>query len=178
MNTPETTFGALEKARALLSNPTPLHQDCGHLCGASCCRGEGAENRGGMLLYPGEETLYVPLPEGFAITRDTSVMPEGRLLTCRGSCFREDRPLACRLFPLAVFLEEGGEPTLALDPRAWPVCPLMPSGMDGLSPEFVGAAAEAAQVLAGAPGTREFLIRQTAHIRWLHRPLWESGAVS
>lgn len=178
MNTPDLSFDALKKARALLSSLTPLNLDCGRLCAAACCRGESGENRGGMLLYPGEEKQYMPLQEGFAITRNEDLVPEGRLLTCGGFCKREERPLACRLFPLAILLEEGGEPVLTLDPRAWPVCPLMPSGMEGLSADFVSAAAEAAKALAKAPQTRAFLIRQTAYIRQFRQPLWESGILT
>ncbi|MDD4080363.1 MAG: hypothetical protein PHP02_02985 [Eubacteriales bacterium] len=178
MNTPDLAFEALKKARALLEVSAPLNLDCGRLCGAACCQGEGPGSRGGMLLFPGEEAMYPQLPEGFVITPDNGIVPDGRLLTCAGTCRREDRPLGCRLFPLAIVLEGNGEPELALDPRAWPICPLMPSGMAGLSADFVSAATEAMRALAGANETRAFLIRQAAFIRRLQRPLWESGAVS
>lgn len=175
MNTPDFAIRALENARALLLEPTPLTRDCGPLCGAACCQAD-EDGRGGMLLFPGEAALYASrMPEGFALSPDDSIVPGGQLLSCEGTCAREDRPLACRLFPLVILLEEGGEPTLALDPRAWPICPLMPSGIAGLSSAFVAAAREAAEALAQAPETRAFLIRQTAYLARLAQPLWESG---
>ena len=178
MNTPDFAASALEKARERLLAPTPLARDCGRLCGAACCRAD-EQGRGGMLLFPGEEALYRQrMPEGFAITRDDGVLPGGRLLTCSGLCRREDRPLACRLFPLAVFLDGAGEPEISLDPRAWPLCPLMPSGMAGLSAGFVEAARDAARMLAELPEIRAFLAAQSAFLRRLQQPLWKDGVAS
>lgn len=175
MNTPDFTASALVKAKEKLLEPTPLNRDCGKLCDAACCQVD-EDGQGGMLLFPGEAGLYGnQLPEGFDILPDHSVMPEGQLLTCEGFCRREDRPLACRLFPLVIWLEEAGEPRLTLDPRAWPLCPLMPSGLSGLSPAFVASAEEAAKLLAGEPEQREFLIKQTAFLKRLAQPLWEGG---
>ena len=48
---------ALEKARELLENVTPLKTDCGKVCGGRCCRPLEAEETG-MLLFPGEEDFY------------------------------------------------------------------------------------------------------------------------
>jgi len=177
MNTPDLSFQALEKARALLADSTPLNRDCGRLCAAACCQGEGVDCWGGMLLFPGEEGLYQALPEGFAITPDEGVLPGGRLLSCQGFCDRALRPLACRIFPLAILLDEAQTPRVALDPRAWPICPLMPSGLEGLSAGFVSAVKEAAGVLAQTAEMRAFLRGQTRFIRRLQKPLWEeSGA--
>ncbi len=177
MNAPDLLSQALRKARVLLEGETPLNRDCGGLCGAACCQPD-EDGLGGMLLFPGEASFYHPMPEGFQIEREDSVVPGGQLLTCEGRCQRQDRPLACRLFPLAILLEEGGEPQLQPDPRAWPVCPLMPSGMMGLSAGFVQAAQEAARVLSQVPEVRAFLIRQTAFLKGLTRPLWEEGEAS
>lgn len=57
---------ALRTAREIMCNITPLRFDCGRLCGAACCAPD-EEGDGGMLLFPGEEALYEPLPEGFEI---------------------------------------------------------------------------------------------------------------
>lgn len=111
-----------------------------------------------MLLFPGEEALYRPLPQGFAISQGPK--PGQRLLTCQGSCRREDRPLACRVFPLMFVADDQGQPSIALDPRAWPVCPLMPEGLDGLSAEFVQAARQAAGVLWEDPRQQAFVKAQ------------------
>ena len=74
-------------ARSLLSEVTPLRRDCGRLCGAACCSPD-EDGQGGMLLFPGEEELYDPLPDRFVIS-DTC---EGKLLECSGTC---DRCPAC-----------------------------------------------------------------------------------
>ena len=109
-------LAALQKAaREKLAGFTPLRRDCGTLCAGACCRPDEA-GRGGMALYPGEASLYQRLPDGFSIHRDVPGAPHG-LLVCGGSCSREDRPLACRLFPLMP-TPSGG---VALDPRAWPL---------------------------------------------------------
>lgn len=132
-----------------------------------------------MLLFPGEAALYEALPRGFKITADESVMPQGQLLSCAGVCPREARPLACRLFPLYI-AADGPEsaPRLAMDPRAWPVCPLMPSGMAGLSADFVKAAEKAAALLWTLPEVRAFLAAQSAFIRRICRPVWEENEVA
>ncbi len=134
---------ALMTARAILAEETPLAFDCGKCCGAACCQG-GEQD--GMLLFPGEERLY----ENCGWAR---VIPDrlGLKLICKGSCKREERPLACRIFPLAIRLtrQEAGavKANIVTDVRAWPVCPLMRSGKRGLKPSFVEAAERAAAVL-------------------------------
>ena len=48
---------ALFHAREKLNSVTPLKRDCGRVCGSRCCDSlEGEET--GMLLFPGEDTLY------------------------------------------------------------------------------------------------------------------------
>lgn len=128
---------ALERARELLRDVTPMQADCGKLCGAACCQPE-EDGANGMLLFPGEERYYV----GADWCR---LIPHGstHLLICEGRCPREHRPLACRMFPL-VTLPGGRAP---LDVRAWPVCPLMPHGRRGLREDFVKAVKEAAAIL-------------------------------
>ncbi len=138
-------------ARALLESVTPLRRDCGRACGAACCRGD-EDGQGGMLLFPGEEALYRPLPEGFSLSRDDGVLPGLTLLTCGGSCDRAQRPLSCRLFPLLP--TPGG---CRMDRRAWAVCPLMESGKKGLDPGFVQAVKAAGQILYACPEHAAFL---------------------
>ena len=45
------------QARAAIGGLTPLHQDCGALCEAACCRPD-ADGQGGVYLFPGEESLF------------------------------------------------------------------------------------------------------------------------
>ena len=142
---------AVVEARGMLADVTPLKRDCGRCCGAACCQPD-EDGQGGMLLFPGEERLYDPLPEGFSLLRDDAVVKGAWLLTCGGSCVREDRPLACRLFPLLP-TRTGAR----MDRRAWAVCPLMESGKAGLQPAFVQAAARAGEILYRCPEHAAFL---------------------
>jgi len=43
-------------ARKLLETLTPLKTDCGRLCAGACRQGD---EKTGMLLFPGEEALYI-----------------------------------------------------------------------------------------------------------------------
>ena len=142
---------AVRAARELLEAVTPLKEDCGRFCGGACCLPD-EDGRGGMLLFPGEETLFDPLPESFSLGRDDGVTPGAWLLTCGGSCGRKERPLSCRLFPLL--------PTrtgAVMDRRAWAVCPLMEYGKRGLRPDFVAAVAAAGKLLYACPEHTAFL---------------------
>ncbi|MBR6184802.1 MAG: hypothetical protein IKQ41_00905 [Clostridia bacterium] len=139
------------RAREMLSALTPLRMDCGRCCGGACCQCD-EDGQGGMLLFPGEEALYDPLPEGFTIVADRAVIPDGKLLICAGVCEREARPLSCRLFPLLP-TRTGAR----LDRRAWAVCPLMEGGKKGMLPQFVRAVEQAGQLLYACPSHAAFL---------------------
>ncbi|MDR0928464.1 MAG: hypothetical protein LBM74_01980 [Oscillospiraceae bacterium] len=155
-------------ARALLQEITPLKTDCGKRCGAACCQPD-ADGQGGMLLFPGEEALYDPAPDWATITESPIVIAGKPLLflTCEGQCPRGERPLACRIFPLTPAIQDG-EPTVRLDIRAWPVCPLMPHGVHGLSQPFVAAAQTATALLCEEAAAR-------AYIQWLTDALTDYG---
>jgi len=109
-----------------------------------------------MLLLPGEERYY----EGCSWAK---IVPDKlyKRLICGGSCDRENRPLACRIFPLVIKLngQEGGSPkaNIIMDVRAWPVCPLLQSGRKGLKIEFVNAVRMAAEHLMREDKHRAFL---------------------
>ena len=95
-----------------------------------------------MLLFPGEDMLYRDR-EGWTI-RQT---PAGPMVICPGTCSREDRPLACRLFPLLPVIRDGTVKA-AVDQRAYAVCPLARQGIRALDPEFAEAVREAGRMLA------------------------------
>lgn len=161
-----TTLDRIVAARALLAEVTPLKGDCGRRCGAACCQADD-DGQGGMLLLPGEEGLYAPAP-GWARVEDSGLRAGERalaLLTCDGTCPRGDRPLACRIFPLTPRLAEDGQMVVTLDVRAWPVCPLMPHGMQGLSREFVAAVRAACVLLAQDEALRAWLHTLTQQLR-------------
>ncbi|MBP3720803.1 MAG: hypothetical protein J6J41_05685 [Clostridia bacterium] len=143
---------ALVKARGLLAEVTPLKRDCGRICGKRCCSSlEGEET--GMLLFPEEEDYYGEL-EGWRM------LPAGRelLLICPGSCRREERPLACRMFPLLPIPTAEGI-AVRTDERARAVCPLARQGVKGMDPAFAEAVRQAGEILAGDEKQREFLNR-------------------
>lgn len=144
-------LGAVIAARDLLAGVTPLNGDCGRCCGGACCQSD-EDGQGGMLLFPGEEALYRPLPPGFRLETNDQVIPGALLLTCSGQCERDARPLSCRFFPLLP-TEDGCVP----DRRAWAVCPLMAQGKTGMKKEFVSAVQEAGRILWACPEHRRFL---------------------
>ncbi len=139
------------RAREILRDVTPLKSDCGRICGRACC-GQDENGKGGMLLFPGEEALYQNNAD-FIVLRDESVIPDGAIVTCFGRCDRKERPLSCRFFPLRP--TAGGK--AVMDRRASWVCPLYEAGKAGLSPEFVSAAGEAAEILAESEEHARFL---------------------
>lgn len=153
---------ALSKARQLLMEETPLQADCGRLCQAACCQPD-SEGHGGMLLFPGEDALYHPLPPGFQVSQDPQGL--GMLLTCQGTCERVTRPLACRMFPLFAYVRQtdrGLTLSVAMDRRAGAVCPLVEQGVTGLKQPFVQAVRQAARLLCQVPEHRQFLLQLTA----------------
>ncbi|MBQ2991937.1 MAG: hypothetical protein IJD60_11735 [Clostridia bacterium] len=140
-----SAIDAVLAARAELENLTPLKSDCGRLCAAACCKGD-AET--GMLLFPGEETLYAGCR--FGSVKDTGFALggcEARLFVCQGRCDRENRPLACRLFPLFLKFKEDGSTKMRIDVRAKAVCPLTDYGVRALDPDFRHAARRAYDLL-------------------------------
>ena len=140
----------LKKARELLADVTPLKTDCGKVCGARCCRPLEAEETG-MLLFPGEEEAYRG-KAGWTL-RGT---PAGTVAICSGSCERDERPLACRIFPLLPVIRNEGV-KVAADQRARAVCPLLRQGIRGMDPAFTDAVREAGKLLAADPAQRKFM---------------------
>ena len=143
--------GALSAAREKLEHVTPLKKDCGRICGARCCRSLDGEETG-MLLFPGEEEAYEGRP-------GWKVLPaaRGKLVVCSGACARDERPLACRLFPLLPLIGDGGEIRVATDLRAKAVCPLARQGKSAMDPAFVDAVREAGEILAAEDEQAVFL---------------------
>jgi hypothetical protein len=130
-----------------------------------------------MMLYPFEERLYRKPIEGFAfvLKPDDSLYRGGWRLVCEGVCPRAHRPLACRMFPLRVRLtanEADGtvRAEAELDPRAWAVCPLPEEGgLRAMSAPFVGAVAQAGQLLAGNTFMLEMMLAEQRLIDEMRR---------
>lgn len=144
---------AVRAAREKLKSLTPLKRDCGRICGAACCRSHEGEETG-MLLFPGEEDLYTEKP-GWTI-RETAMGP---MAICPGRCERDERPLACRLFPMLPAVTEDGEVRASVDLRAKAVCPLARQGRTAMDPAFAEAVREAGIILAGEREQAAFLKR-------------------
>ena len=132
-------------ARDLLRELTPLKTDCGRLCGGACCEGD---EETGMLLFPGEDALYETCSFARVIPADFALGGEDvKLFVCAGRCERDNRPLACRLFPLFLTFKDDGMTKLRIDRRAKSVCPLTDYGIKSLDPEFKQAARKAYDLL-------------------------------
>ena len=146
---------AVLSARALLSGLTPLKADCGRLCGGACCQGDEAT---GMLLFPGEEALYAHCAFARVLPAGFSLGGQGvSLLVCQGRCERENRPLACRLFPLFLRFREDGTTRVVLDRRARALCPLTGYGLSALDSAFLDAARTAYDLLLADPVCAAYL---------------------
>lgn len=140
-----SALSAVLAAREQLKTLTPLKTDCGRLCAGACCQGD---DQTGMLLFPGEEALYEACAFGRVIGGEFSLgKTKAKLFVCCGTCDRENRPLACRLFPLFLTFKEDGSTKLRMDRRARAVCPLTDYGIKSLDPDFKQAARRAYDLL-------------------------------
>lgn len=159
---------ALRQALALLEVVTPLDTDCGRVCDGRCCR--PSADSVGMLLLPGEEKLLVG--------EDFTLIPAdgGMLLTCGGSCRRETRPFACRVFPLFPYVGEDGRVRAVYDPRSFRLCPLTQNcARVPLRRDFVRAVRRAGRILMRDPACAAFLRAQSREIDDLGRLLPLTG---
>lgn len=149
----------LEKARKNLETITPLVKDCGSLCAGACCQ-PNEDNSNGMLLFPGEEKYYA----GKNWCRIDST-PQGELLICNGTCPRNERPLACRIFPLIPVISDDGQIKIEMDPRAKGTCPLVKHGIMGLRSDFVAVLKETMEALAENNEQKVFLYKLTEIVK-------------
>ncbi len=110
----------------LFDGCTPTRFDCGKICRKACCKGDDC----GMYLFPGEKKVYDLLNPDWAKIEasEFTYIHDGKkknvpILFCSGNCDRFQRPLACRIFPLTPYTEDG-KLKIIIDPRAKSVCPL------------------------------------------------------
>ncbi len=107
----------IESCYSQLRKVTPLDFDCGKICNGKCCQGD--ENTG-MIIFPGEEIL---IDKNMKIFKNE----DGDMVAvCNGSCDRNKRPLACRIYPLfPLLVETEGKDTVKVifDCRA--DCPII-----------------------------------------------------
>ncbi len=143
---------------ALLETVTPLHADCGKICGGRCC--EDSDEGTGMYLYPFEECMYSPRPMWAQIEPSGFFYGEREalLLSCPGRCQRELRPLACRIFPLAPYKKRGERMKIIFDPRAASMCPLEPAA---LTDDFIEKVERAMRAIVKTKEGKAFIEAQS-----------------
>lgn len=110
-----------------MENVTPLKFDCGLLCNSKCCTGD---SNSGMCLFPGEESMFDANKAFLTIRNEKMIDSEVLFATCNGTCNRKLRPLSCRIFPYAPYLQENGRLTIIEDPRAKYLCPLLMESLE------------------------------------------------
>jgi len=147
-----------EKVYSLLDTRA-TEDDCGKLCGSRCC--QEYEPGVGMYLIPGEDCMFTGdepwLTWRYQLARNHDFPPEWKGLVqfvmCRGTCPRDRRPIQCRTFPLAPYLDEEGSLDVRLDTLSGSLlCPLVrfPEEHE-LRPEFVRNVKEAWRILIRDP---------------------------
>ena len=159
-------------ARKKIETVTPLLFDCGSLCASRCCQALDEESVSGMLLYPGEEYFYHTETDWYRIL--PSHLPGVSLFVCNGTCPREERPLACRLFPLLPIYTRDGKADVRIDMRGRGICPLCERSKESLSPAFVKKAMECAEILCQSEDILSFIKtiqNEEKQIRNLYRSL-------
>ncbi len=135
-----------------LRDLTPLTVDCGVLCGGACCKGD---TQCGMRLFPHEESA---LPV-------TALEDGGRLAVCDGTCDRNVRPLACRIFPFFPTIDDNGRIFVEPDYRAARLCPLITHSDELIfDKRFFKALKKVGKRLAKDAQCRAFLEEVTAEI--------------
>lgn len=139
----EIKNAALREAYDRLYHKTPLgFYNCGRLCDGLCCRGDCK----GMWLYPDEDELFID-KEGFEVC-ETEGNHGYPMVICSGECNREERPLACRIFPLFPLVKQNGDKIgieIVYDPRAT-MCPIAKEKMP-LDRSFIKEVKKAARYL-------------------------------
>lgn len=151
----------LNRAYAVLSDITPLRYDCGRLCGAACCKENESHGAGavcGMLLLPGERELLADGSYAFLPIENRTVA------VCDGTCRRDMRPFACRIFPYYPKITRGKNRfsiDLRPDPRAARICPILwETKSRKVQIEFLRAARRAVRILLRDEAIRAELTEQ------------------
>ena len=132
-----------ERIYEIIAGKTPIKGDCGDLCGAACCKGD---DKTGMRLFPGEQ-----VSSEFTVENGTAV--------CKGRCTRENRPLACRIFPFLPILKEDGRITVQPDAGAYKICPLLQNlDIVRIDRDFLRSVRKAGRYMSSDPKCREYLV--------------------
>lgn len=140
----------------LLNRVSPLATDCGQLCSAACCTcgGDSKDESSndfdmGIYLLPGEEKLFTRKEDWLKWSVEDAQdydFPESWLgkiyfVRCKTPphCPREMRPLQCRFYPLAPYIDLNDNLQLILSTADLPYkCPLIVDNIT-LEPDFIQA---------------------------------------
>jgi len=141
-----------DKIFKIMGDLTPLKADCGKLCDCACCKGD--ENVG-MRLFPFEQS-QLPVKE----------LENGvRLVVCNGKCNRQNRPLACRVFPFFPTVDDKGNVYVEADFRGERLCPMITHSDEIIFDKgFFKALKKAGKILAKDDACLEFLRDSTEEI--------------
>lgn len=138
----------IESCYSQLRRVTPLEFDCGKICNGKCCKGDDST---GMIVFPGEEQL---IDKNMKIYKNAD---GDTVAVCNGSCDRNRRPLACRIYPLFPVLvndEKGKEEIeVVFDLRA--DCPIV-EGEYKINPRFEKAVKRVGKYLLLNEDTRTY----------------------
>ncbi len=145
-----------EKIFDIMGDLTPLKTDCGVLCDGACCKGD---EQTGMRLFPHEESSL----------EITEIESGERLAVCNGTCDRNKRPLACRIFPFFPTIDEKGKIFVEPDYRAARLCPLLSHCEEIVfDPKFFKALKKVGKTLAKDEECKEYLYKVTEEIDMYH----------
>ncbi len=135
----------------MLDKVYPLDFDCGALCGSACCLADGEDYV--MYLLPGEEKMFSGKEDWFIHGRDRAEeyeFPDSwsgyvHYIRCKDAprCRREMRPIQCRTYPLAPYIDGNGVFTMIVNDDELPyTCPLVSGEME-LNEDFKSVTFEA-----------------------------------
>lgn len=145
---------------------TPLEYDCGTLCGGRCCKGD---DNTGMVLFPHEEEA-LDLSHFKVIEKDSS-----KLVVCNGKCDRENRPLACRIFPFFPTINADGRIEVLPDPGANAICPMLHNiDVIRFDKYFLRSVRRAGRLLSVDDDCREYIKSRSKEIGELLPLIFES----
>ncbi len=133
---------------ALTEKITPLHQDCGLLCGSICCKPQKNADLG-MYLFPGEEVMYNGQEPWLSYEKHDPKQYEFPknwhdpvyFVQCTPPCPRQSRPLSCRLFPVAPHLLQNDQLILIYETLSLPYCCPLIEQKIALRKDFITTAA-------------------------------------
>lgn len=154
------------EAMSMLEEVTPAKFDCGLLCTAACCGENCGENPDslGMWLMPGEKE-FLEKHTDYSFIKDES---GNDCAVCNGSCDRELRPFACRIYPFYASLSTRYDGRIMIrikrDPRAMHSCPFAYGKHFRPSAGFVRAFVRATRLLLSRQCFRDELFEISAFL--------------